>query len=224
MCWKKDKTKTFLRTTNGNIKGIQGHMASKHAEFVDKYVKQRQKVETMRKLKRPRKMDLKQQRESEQSRISLERKDPTLKKKNEELRMAKQKQFHEAQAKMKQFANNMALRQTAPQGYDDIEMAEKVLREEFTIGEPSELKFNIFSSVLLSHNFYRKCDNGARVLCLMCLRSEEKKKVFLRFGPRGNHRGLLGHMQAKHPEHEKTFHLQNEILKGLRNDKREGRL
>ena len=138
--------------------------------------------------------------------------------------MANRKQFHEAQAKMKQFANNMVDQKTAPQSDDDIEMAEKVLQEEFTIGEPSELKFNVFSSVLLTHNFYRKSVNGSRVLCLMCLRSEEKKKVFLRFGSHGNWRGLIGHMQSKHPEHEKTFHLQKEILKGFRNDKREGRL
>ena len=75
MCWKKDKTQTFLRTPNGNIKGIQGHMASKHAEFVDKYVKQRQKVETMKKLYRQRQRDLRQQWESEQSRMRLERKE-----------------------------------------------------------------------------------------------------------------------------------------------------
>ena len=127
--------------------------------------------------------------------------------------MANRKQFHEAQAKMKQFANNIVDQKTAPQSDDDIEMAEKVLQEEFTIGEPSELKFNVFSSVLLTHNFYRKSVNGSRVLCLMCLRSEENKRVFLRLDNHGNARGILVHMQSKHPEHEKKFHLQNEIRK-----------
>ena len=57
----------------------------------------------------------------------------------------------------------------------------------------------------------------------MCLKSEQNKKVFLRLGDHGNQRGIMFHMQSKHPEHAKIFHLQNEIIKGLRNDKREGR-
>ena len=127
---------------------------------------------------------------------------------------------------MNQFSNKQltALKQTAPKSEDDIEMAEKVLQEEFTIGEPADLNLSVFSSVFYTHNFYRKCENGERVLCLMCLRSVEQRKVFMRLGVRGNYRGIMGHMQSFHPEHAKKFLLQNEMIKGLRNAKREGRL
>ena len=248
MCWKKDKTQKLLSICGGNIKGVNGHMAAKHAEFVDEYVKQREKVETMKKQHKERQIEFKQQQKIDKPRIRLERKERkqqeiqsmklakidrklknkeleiTLKTKNEKLRAEKRKQFLEAQAKMQQFAKKMAPKQTTPQNYDNIDLAEKVLKEEFTIGELSDdPKFNVFSSVFFSHNFYRKCDNGARVLCLMCLKSGPNKKVFLRLGDHQNQRGIMGHMQSKHPEHEKIFHLQNEIIKGLRNDKREGR-
>ena len=248
MCWKKDKTQKLYRMPSGNVRGIQNHMASKHAEFVDEYVKLRQMVETLRNQSRESQVQFKQQRESKQTSIRLVRKqrmeqeiqyikmaklknkelELDFKTKYKELRVAKQKQFHEAQAKIKHFSLDivqLANQKTAPQGDDDIEMAERVLQEEFTIGELSDdPKFNVFSSVFFSHNFYRKCDNGSRVLCLMCLKSEQNKKVFLKLGDHGNQRGIMGHMQSKHPEHEKIFHLQNEIIKGLRNDKREGRL
>ena len=143
----------------------------------------------------------------------------------EELRAAKQKQFQEAQAKMRQFANKqpIALNPTGPRDEDDIDMTEKVLQEEFSIGEPSDLNFSVFSSVFWSHNFYRKCENGERVLCLMCLRSENKKMVFLMFSG-GNFKGMVSHIKSKHPKHAQKFLLQNEIIQGLRNAKRDGRL
>ena len=238
MCWKKDKTQKLLSICGGNIKGVNGHMASKHAEFVDEYVKQREKVETMKKQHKERQIEIKQQQKIDKPRIRLERKEKKqqeiqskklekidrklkhkelemiLKTKNEKLRAEKRKQFLEAQAKMKQFAKNIAPKQTTPKDYDNIDLAEKVLKEEFTIGELSDdPKFNVSSSVFYSHNFYRKCDNGARVLCLMCLRSEENKRFFLRRDDHGNARGILVHMQSKHPEYEKKFHLQNEIRK-----------
>ena len=241
MCWKKDKTQKLLSICGGNIKGVNGHMASKHAEFVDEYVKQREKVETMKKQHKQSQIEMKQQQKIDKPRIRLERKERkqqeiqsmklakidrklknkeleiTLKTKNEKLRAEKRKQFLEAQAKMQQFAKKMAPKQTTPQNYDNIDLAEKVLKEEFTIGELSDdPKFNVFSSVFFSHNFYRKCDSGSRVLCLMCLKSEQNKKVFLKLGDHQNQRGIMGHMQSKHPEYEKIFHLQNEIIKGLR--------
>ena len=40
----------------------------------------------------------------------------------------------------------------------------------------------------------------------------------------GNIKGIAGHLKSKHPEHEKKFLLQNDIIQGLRNAKREGRL
>ena len=252
MCWKKDKTRKLVRTTSGNTKGIQDHMASKHAEFVDEYVKQRQKVETIKKQRKQNKIEFKEQQKrnaDEQSRIRLERKERKQQKikyvklekidkqhkekelvliqraKKEELRVAKQKQFQEAQAKMKQLANKQptALNPTGPRNEDDIELAEKVLQEEFTIGEPSDLNFSVFSSVFSTHNFYRKCENGERVLCLMCLRSENKKMVFL-MASGGNFKGMVAHIKSKHPKHAQKFLLQNEIIQGLRNAKRDGKL
>ena len=251
MCWKKEKTRKLVRTTSGNTKGIQDHMASKHDEYVDKYVKQRQKVETMKKQRKQNKIEFKNQQKRcsfEQSRIRLEKKKKEQKiesvklekidkqhkekelvliqrAKKEELRVAKQKQFQEAQAKMKQFANKQptALNPTGPRNEEDIDMAEKVLQEEFTIGEPSDLNFSVFSSVFSTHNFYRKCENGERVLCLMCLRSENKKMVFL-MASGGNFKGMVAHIKSKHPKHAQKFLLQNEIIQGLRNAKRDGKL
>ena len=72
-----NKTRKLVRTTSGNTKGIQDHMASKHDEYVDKYVKQRQKVETMKKQRKQNKIEFKNQQKRcsfEQSRIRLERK------------------------------------------------------------------------------------------------------------------------------------------------------
>ena len=227
-------------------------MASKHDEYVDKYVKQRQKVETMKKQRKQNKIEFKNQQKRcsfEQSRIRLERKKRKEQKiesvklekidkqhkekelvliqraKKEELRVAKQKQFQEAQAKMKQFANKqpIALNPTGPRNEDELEMAEKVLQEEFIIGEPSDLNVSVFSSVFWTHNFYRKCENTERALCLMCLRSERKKMVFLMTSG-GNTKGMVGHIKSKHPEQARKFLLQNEIVQGLRNAKREGRL
>ena len=40
----------------------------------------------------------------------------------------------------------------------------------------------------------------------------------------GNNKGMVGHLKSKHPEHAKKFLLQNEVIQGLRNAKREGRL
>ena len=145
----------------------------------------------MKEQRRQREVQFRKQRKSEWSKKRLERKerkeqeiysiktekiskkhknkelDLILRTKNEELREAKRKQFQEAQAIMKQFSNKKltSIKQTAPKNKDDIEMAEKVLHEEFTIGEPSNLKFSVFSSVYYSHNFYRKCENRDRVLC-----------------------------------------------------------
>ena len=252
MCWKKDKTRKLVKTTDHSTKGIKDHMASRHAEFVDEYVKQRQKVEAMRNEHKQYKVELKNQQKryiNERSRIRLERKERKEQKiesvklekidkqhkekelvliqraKKGELRAAKQKQFQEAQAKMRQFAKKqpIALNPTGPRNEDDIDMAEKVLQEEFIIGEPSDLNFSVFSSVFWSHNFYRKCENRERVLCLMCLRSENKKMVFL-MASGGNFKGMVAHIKSKHPKHAQKFLLQNEIIQGLRNAKRDGKL
>ena len=252
MCWKKDKTRKLVKTTDHSTKGIKDHMASRHAEFVDEYVKQRQKVEAMRNEHKQYKVELKNQQKryiNERSRIRLERKERKEQKiesvklekidkqhkekelvliqraKKGELRAAKQKQFQEAQAKMRQFAKKqpIALNPTGPRNEDDIDMAEKVLQEEFIIGEPSDLNVSVFSSVFWTHNFYRKCENTERALCLMCLRSERKKMVFLMTSG-GNTKGMVGHIKSKHPEQARKFLLQNEIVQGLRNAKREGRL
>ena len=144
--------------------------------------------------------------------------------KNEKLRAARRIQLQEAQAKMTQIiVKNVPLQQTAAQDDEDNDMAEQVLEEEFTIGEPSDVNFNIFSSVFYSHNFYRKSNNGPRALCLMCLRSKDRKKVFIKITD-SNIKGILVHMNSKHPEHTKKFNLQNDIIKGLRSYKREERL
>ena len=129
--------------------------------------------------------------------------------KNEKLRAARRIQLQEAQAKMTQIiVKNVPLQQTAAQDDEDNDMAEQVLEEEFTIGEPSDVNFNIFSSVFYSHNFYRKSNNGPRALCLMCLRSKDRKKVFIKITD-SNIKGILVHMNSKHPEHTKKFNLQN---------------
>ena len=208
MCWKRDRTHKVFRIKHGNIKSLLDHMASKHAEYVEKYLSLRQKIEKM-------KVETKQQKELdsiEQSRKKIERKqkreqdvhDTRMKKLNN-------KQEFWIQKKQLQLTN------------DENDMAEKVLEEEFTIGEPSDLNFSVFASVYYSHNFYRKTKYGSRVLCLMCLRDEDRNKVFLRI-PDGNVRGILGHMESFHPEYAKKFTLQNEIIKGLRNEEREKRL
>ena len=247
MCWKRDRTTTLLRIPDSNIKGLRGHMAYKHAEYVDNFVSQHQKVEIMRKERRE-EMKQQQGRDSvEQSRIRFERKrrreqdiyDIKMKKidkkqedkkvllihrkENEKIRAEKRIQCQEAQAKMLQIVKKVPLKPTAAQEEEDNDMAEKVLEEEFTIGEPSDLNFSIFSSVLYSHNFYRKSHNGPRALCLMCLRSKERKKVFIKITD-SNIKGVLVHMNSQHLEHTKKFNLQNDIIKRLRNVKREERL
>merc|ERR1740129_2590321 len=121
---------------------------------------------------------------------------------------------------MLQIVKKVPLKPTASQEEEDNDMAEKVREEEFTIGEPSDQNFSIFSSVLYSHNFYRKSHNGPRALCLMCLRSKERKKVFIKITD-SNIKGVLVHMNSQHLEHTKKFNLQNDIIKRLRNVKRE---
>ena len=98
---------------------------------------------------------------------------------------------------------------------------EVILQEDFKIGEPSIQKFNIQESVCYSHNYFRRNLNIMnKALCLMCLRSTEKKETYLAV-PNNSCRGLLSHLVAKHPEFTQKIALQRKAIKRLRNDKRQ---
>ena len=61
------------------------------------------------------------------------------------------------------------------------ELVDSILKESFTIGEPVP-GFDIHKSFFFTHNYYRKIKTGpeSKALCLICLRSPERKIVFLR--------------------------------------------
>ena len=134
-------------------------------------------------------------------------------KRKEKLLSTEQLQVKEAKAKMMQFN-----KKSPPQDDRVTEMVEKVFEEDFTIGEPYP-NFSVFQSVFYSHNFFRKFEEGSKVLCLMCLRSKEKKKVFLK-SPDGNTRSIVGHMESKHKQYAKMHFLLKQNIQRLRAETR----
>ena len=331
MCWKKEKKKTFL-STPGASSSFRTHLASKHAEFVDEYVRQSQKVNEMRSVKRQRQEEFYREESTRKVELKWERKQIELKKeknrkikdqkfyeadlfdsglfvnlengktvrvgepsdsnnpldtdtlfkfnyfekviddnneqgsrclicaalveegmepqnprnsilkkgkkshikimhpaiyenyfsldekKTKRLREEKRIQFQKAQEKMIQSDKKLSLSLSRNQEDDDIDV-ESILEEEFTIGEPSP-KFDINKSVYFSHNYYRKSDKGSKALCLMCLRSKEKKKLLLKVTS-GNTKGMLGHMQSFHIDYAKNYSLQSKIIQSMRIEKRQ---
>ena len=99
-----------------------------------------------------------------------------------------------------------------------------ILQEDFTIGQPSTQHFNIQESVCFSHNYFRRRSSlGDRALCLMCLKSTEKKEVYLSY-PNNSSKGLLNHLMAKHSEYKEQISLQKAAVQSLRNEKRKAML
>ena len=200
-------------------------MASFHAKYVDEYLEQRRKVEDMRKQEKLERLERKQfkkqddeMKKKQEKLDSLEREkikkhENKMKKKldmkrKEKLLSTEQLQVKEAKAKMMQFN-----KKSPPQDDRVTEMVEKVFEEDFTIGEPYP-NFSVFQSVFYSHNFFR-----SRVLCLMCLRSKEKKYVFLKI-PDGNSRGIVGHMDSKQKQYAKMHFLLKQNIQRLRTETR----
>ena len=95
-----------------------------------------------------------------------------------------------------------------------------ILEDNFMLGEPTALKFNMTESVCFSHNYFRKWGSlGVIALCLMCLRSKEKKTVFLS-APHNSSKGLINHLMSKHSEYTEQFALQRVAVHGLRIERR----
>ena len=102
---------------------------------------------------------------------------------------------------------------------DDFNEVDAILEDNFMIGEPTTLNFNITESVCFSHNYFRKLGSGIKALCLMCLRTKEKKRVFLSIS-NNSAQGLLNHLMSKHSEYTEQFSLQRAVVQGLRNERR----
>ena len=103
--------------------------------------------------------------------------------------------------------------------------------EDYIVGKPSE-GFNIFNTVLYSHNYYRilKTQEGSKrgsiylnqskiVICLMCLRGPEKKKKLWKVGD-STTSGLNRHLHNQHPEFSEQFIKQKAEINHLRNEKK----
>lgn len=110
--------------------------------------------------------------------------------------------------------------------------------EDYIVGKPNP-DFNIYDTVLYSHNYYRvlKSQDGRKrvrntesgtyitqernkiSICLMCLKGpENEKNLFKSTG--GNTSGLNRHLFTKHPQYEEQFMRQREEIHRLRNKRR----
>ena len=85
----------------------------------------------------------------------------------------KQKKYIEAKIKM-----NLRTTRTISEALTEDELVDSILKEDFTIGEP-DLGFDINKSVLYTHKYFKKISK-ARAICLICLKSSEKKRHFVK--------------------------------------------
>ena len=97
-----------------------------------------------------------------------------------------------------------------------------ILEDKFIVGEPTTPKFNITESVCFSHNYFKRLGSGNIALCLMCLRSKDKSRVFLSI-PSNSCKGLMCHLASKHSEYTKQFSSQREAVQDLRIERRKER-
>ena len=95
---------------------------------------------------------------------------------HEKMVKVKQKEYIEAKIRMNLRTNRTISESLTTQSED--ELVDSILKEDFTIGEP-DTGFDISKSVLYTHKYFKKISK-ARAMCLICLKSSEKKWHFLK--------------------------------------------
>ena len=98
------------------------------------------------------------------------------KKEHEKMVEVKRKKYKEAYIKMNLRTTTTTSESLTTQSED--ELVDSILKEEFTIGEPDP-GFDINKSVHYTHKYFKKISK-ARAICLICLKSSEKKRHFLK--------------------------------------------
>ena len=87
------------------------------------------------------------------------------------------KKYKEAYIKMNLRTTSTNSESLTTQSED--ELVHSILKEDFTIGEPDP-GFDISKSVLYTHKYFKKIISKAGAICLICLKSPEKKRHFLK--------------------------------------------
>ena len=95
---------------------------------------------------------------------------------HEKMVEVKRKKYIEAKIKMNLRTTRTISESLTTQSED--ELVDSILKEEFTIGEPDP-GFDINKSLLYTHKYFKKISK-ARAICLICLKSSEKKRHFLK--------------------------------------------
>ena len=99
------------------------------------------------------------------------------KKEHEKMVEVKRKKYNEAYIKMNLRTTRTMSEPLTNQSEDAL--VDSLLKENFIIGEP-EPGFDINKSVLYTHKYFKKIISKDRAICLICLKSPQKKRHFVK--------------------------------------------